>query len=334
LEENVKLFHWTVILLFSSYAVGQVSPTNNTMPVQPKAETGTGPAQVARQKTHGAQVPAQAPVITVPGVCNSSATPASDCKTVFTRAQFEELVSALPASRAGGIPAEMRGILALQYGQMMVLAQEAEKQGLDKDSDVQSLLRFGRTQVLAQRWLRSMQEKARPSAQEIQQYYEENTDKYQGISVQRVLIPFGHAADKSEAEKKKLKTLAGETRQRLVAGADPAKVEHEIYQKLGFKKPPETALVLRLSTLPLDRQSLAKLKAGEVSEVFSDTVGWLIFKSGGEKPLPLGEVRGEIESTLQQQKIKAATEALLSDRKPVLNETYFGPVTKTRSPHE
>ena len=330
----MKLFHWTVILLFCSYAVGQVSPENNTMPVQPKAATGTDPAKVARQKMHGAQVPAHAPVITVRGVCNSSTTPASDCKTVFTRAQFEELVNALPASRAGGIPWEMRGLLALQYGEMMVLAQEAEKQGLDKDSEVQALLRFGRTQVLAQRWLRSIQEKARPSAQEIQQYYGENTGKYQGITVQRVLIPFGHAADKSEAEKQKLKTLAEETRQRLVGGADPAKLEQEIYQKLGFKQPPKTALVLRPSTLLPDRQSLAKLKAGEVSEVFLDTAGWLIFKSEGEKPLPLDEVRGEIESTLQQQKIKAATEALLSDHKPVLNETYFGPVTKTRSPHE
>jgi len=330
----LKLFHWTVILLFSSYAVGQVSPPNNTASVQPKAETGTAPVKGARQKRAGAQVPAQAPVITVPSVCKSSATPASDCKTVFTRAQFEELVSALPSSRAGEIPPEMRPVLATQYGEMMVFAQEAENQGLDKDSEVQALLRFGRTQVLAQRWLRSIQEKARPSAQEIQQYYGGNTDKYKGISMQRVVIPFGHAADKSEAEKQKLKRLAEQTRQRLVAGADPAKLEQEIYQKLGFKKPPQTALVLRRSALPPDRQSLAKLKAGEVSEVLSDPAGWLIFKSGGEKPLALDEVRGEIESTLQQQKMKAATEALLRDRKPVLNETYFGPLRKTRNPHE
>ncbi len=320
----MKFISAILIVFVSSCVMGQVPAAKNPPSAQPKAAAPASPAKV--QPTKPAEVPADSPVITVPGVCEKPATSAQDCKTVITRAQFETMVAALSAGR-GPLPPEYRRRFASQFAEMLMFAGAAEKRALDKDPDTQLLFRFARMQVLAQRMLVSIQDDARPSPQEIQKYYDENGAKYQEISVRRVMIPVGHKAAETEADKQGLKTLADDTRKRLVAGDDPAKVEQEIYDKLGFKNPPQTAQVIRVTALPPDQQSVAKLKPGEVSEVFSEPTAFLIYKSEGEKPVPLDQVRGEIQGLLQQQKAKAAIDALKGDRNPALNDAYFGPET-------
>ncbi len=317
----MKLIGSILILLVSSWVMGQVPAAKNPPAAQPKAAAPASPAETPQTKP--AEVTADSPVLTFSGICEKAATNAQDCKIVITRAQFETMVSALSAGRP--LPPEYRRRFATQYAEMLMFADAAENRALEKDPETQVLLRFARMQVLAQRMLLSIQQDARPSPQEIQKYYDENSAKYQEISLQRVMIPVGHKPAETEADKQVLKTLADDTRKRLVAGDDPAKVEQEVYDKLGFKNPPPTAVALRASALPPNQQSLSKLKPGEVSEVFSEPRAFLIYKSEGEKPVPLDKVKAEIQGVLQQQKAKAAIDALKGDRKPLLNDSYFGP---------
>lgn len=316
LEDPMKLISCALILLSCSYATGQAAPAKGSSAAQGKHEA-------TEQKQASAEVAPDAAVITVPGVCD---TPASgkDCNTVVTRAQFEGLVFGLSKGKPATVTAEMRARFAAQYADMAVFVQEAEKLGLDKDPDTQLLLRFSRMQLLTQKLLESVKEKAQPSPEEIKKYYEEHSSEFQGTSVQRIMIPLAHAGEKTKPED--LKTLVEEMRKRFVAGEDAGKLEQEIYTKLGFKsQPPQTSLVVRATALPPDQQSVAKLKAGEVSEVFSDNSASVIYKYEGEKPLPLDQVREEIRATLEQQKVKAAGDALKSGHKPELNAIYFNP---------
>lgn len=309
----MKLISCALILLSCSYAVGQTAPAKSTPAAQGKEHAKQGPAEVAPDT----------PVITVPGVCDAPAS-TKDCKTVVTRAQFEALVTALSAGRPGGITKIMYGQLAAQYADMLVYVQEAEKRGIDKDADTQMLLRFAHMQVLTNRLLQSVQAKLKPSPEEIKKYYGDHSADYQGISVQRLMVPLGHKAEGSKPED--AKTLAEEMRKRLVAGEDAGKLEQEIYTKLGFTfQPPATTQILRPSTLPADQQSVTKLKPGEVSAAFSDQSALVIYKVEGKKTVPLDQVSEGIRDTLEKQKVQAAGDAMKSGHKPQLDLAYFSP---------
>src|SRR6266480_2251511 len=86
-----------VCLLLCALAWGQTSspkPATPQKPAAPKAET-TGPAAKASE---AAQVPPDAPVITIKNVCDNAtaeAAKSADCKTVVTRAEFERLLNAV-----------------------------------------------------------------------------------------------------------------------------------------------------------------------------------------------------------------------------------------------
>src|SRR5207253_1825617 len=83
-------------------------------PAAPKAET-TGPAAKASE---AAQVPPDAPVITIKNVCDNAtaeAAKSADCKTVVTRAEFERLLNAV----APQIPANARRQVATKYANLI-----------------------------------------------------------------------------------------------------------------------------------------------------------------------------------------------------------------------
>ena len=88
------------VLLLCSMAVGQ-APTSQVKPESKPATRASGTKTPGPENS--ANVPADSAVITVEGICEATtgkagrgATPAkSACKTVITRAQFEQLAGAL-----------------------------------------------------------------------------------------------------------------------------------------------------------------------------------------------------------------------------------------------
>lgn len=331
----MKLVQWClIVLLFSISMLAQVAPEKT--PANPQSKTA---AATTVAKTHAAtptQLPADAAVITIPKLCASAANGA-DCKTVITRAEFESLANALSTNKPGSIPEGMRGRVATQYGELLAMANEAEKRGLDKDHATQLLLQFARLQVLATSLLRSIEEQARPTPSEIQKYYDEHLSEYEGIAVQRIIIPASHATKKQGAEKPE--ALAEQMQKRFVAGEAAAKLQQEVYDKLGLKNPPSTAFVIRPSDLGAAEEPITKMKPGEISQPIDDSMALVIYKSEGSKPLPFDMVKADIEGMLGQQKVKAAFDAFLSDKQAELNSEYFTPnelrrAQKKQNPHD
>jgi len=80
------------------------------------------------------------------------------------------------------------------------------------------------------------------------------------------------------------------------------------------------------------QETLSKLKVGEVSDLITDPMATLVFKSKGPKAIPLETVKEEIRGQLYQQKLKAAVAGVIGDRKSTLNDAYFGPEMPT-NPH-
>ncbi len=328
------------LLLLTTVAGGQAAKPA-ARPAPPKAASTSGSA--AGEATVG---PAAA-VITITGLCDKppvDKSKAAECKTVVTRAEFEQLVAAV----APNIAPPARKQLATQYGMALVMVHKAHEMGLDHGPKFQELMRVARIGVLTKELSRSLQEQAEKiSDQEIENYYKKNEASFQEVDLQRVFIPrtkqtpesnkdkpaddpaAKDAAKKEQQESEDaMKKLAESLRARAAAGEEFAKLQDEAIAASGFKgKPPTRLGKVRRTSLPPDQGDIFNLKVGETSQLITAPNGYLVYKVGDKDTLPLDHVREEIASALQSQRMQEAMQAIQGSATPTLNEKYFGDAT-------
>jgi ankyrin repeat protein len=113
-------------------------------------------------------------VLTISNLCDDEAQ-RGECQTAFARAQIEKLVQALYGDRPGQPPItpQFRRQAATQLVRNMILAREAERNGLEHTPEAQELLRWVRLQVLAEEERRWLQRRSEPTPEELESYYEE-----------------------------------------------------------------------------------------------------------------------------------------------------------------
>lgn len=308
-----------VLLLASSFAAAQ-----GTAPAGPKPENKKPPEAAAPSQTPAAkptEVPADAPVITLNGVCEKQPAGAPGCKTVVTRADFDRLISALAPGQAQ-VSAERKQQFAMQYARLLTAAIEAEKMGLQNSPETKELIHFVTMQALAQELSRKLLLDAQPAAEEMQNFYKENAAKLEEITFRRIIIPA--AGGKGALPREELKKFADQLQKRAAAGEDFDKLQKEAYEKVGIPNPPSTTVVLQSQTLTPEEETAAQAKPGEISQVVSQPTAFTIYELVGRKPIPFDKVKPEIEATLRQQKYQSEVEKLLNAAPPVLNEKYFG----------
>jgi len=319
------------------------------------------PAQAAASAKAKA-VPATAPVIVLNGFCEapaaSAAKPAAvtpqNCKKVITKAEFEKIMDAVvPKSRRteAELNPQVKQAIARQYTDILVLANEAKKRGVQRNPNTQELMRLSQLQVLAQGLLQQMNEKAQPSPAEIEKHYNENKVAFEEAILRRLFIPkqtstsaqstttSGEAkpaqqppaTSVSEAAQK---TFADKVRERAAAGEDFDKLQKEAFDfAKNTQTPPSTQLgPRRRGSLPPDHDAAVfALKGGEVSQLFDTASGWYLYKVESKRQVPLNEVREEIVRRLQPEKFSDARTAISNSVKPDLNPDYFGAAPSTAS---
>lgn len=305
--------------------------TPNSQPATAPGDK-TAPAPTAQA---AATVAPDAPVITIQGLCDGDK-PAADCKTVITRAQFEQLV----ATVAPKLPPPARKQFANRYARALVMSHEAEKEGLDKTPRFQELERLTRLQLLEQALGQSVQEKAADVPEkDIEDYYKANQPAYEQFQLLKVYVPrtkeplpgapkLSEAAQKKhdEASEAAMRKLADSIRTRLAAGADAEALQKEAYAAAHFKMTPPTTKLdhMRRNMFSPNQAPVFELKPGEVSPVLDDENAFLIFKMVSKDELPLDKVHDEIRNVLRAQRIEKGMEAVEKSATPTLNEAYFG----------
>lgn len=327
------------LLLLTAAAWGQAKkPT--AAPAPPRAATAS-----SSTTSSDAGAPSVGPataVITIPGLCDKpplDKSKAATCKTVVTRAEFEQLVAAV----APTIAPPARKQLATQYGMALVMVQKAHELGLDQGPKYQELMRVARIGVLTKELNQKLQEEAQkiPDA-EIETYYKSNEASFQEVELQRIFIPrskqaaeskdkpVDDAAAKDAAKKEQqeseeaMKKLAETLHGRAAAGEDFAKLQDEAIASSGFKAKPPTGLgKVRRTSLPPDQGEVFNLKPGETSQLITTPNGYLVYKVGDKDTLPLDHVRAEIASTLQSQRMQDSMQAIQQSAIPELNPKYF-----------
>jgi len=336
-----------VCLLLASVAWGQAAKPSSAPPQSTKpSSTATQSKAPEAAKTDPdatanapdpAKVPADAAVITLPGVCSGPTTDKASCKTVVTKAEFEKLMNALAPS----IPPAARRQLATRYATGLAMAAEAEKMGLDKGPNFEELMKISRVQVLAQELQKSVQDKASQiSDKDIEDYYNNDKQAFEEASVNRLFIPRARQLEpakegSSEADAQKrqeegqaaMKTEAEALQKRAAAGEDFDKLQKAAFEFAGMKAsaPQTTMPKVRRNTLPATHASVFDLKTGDVSPLINDASGYFVYKMGTKTTMPLSDVKDEIKNTLRTQRIQDEMQKIQAEATPTLNDDYFGP---------
>jgi len=293
-------------------------------------------------------------VITIHGLCSgekkNSGAASAECVTVVTRDQFEELIAATSASGQTYNPAAVRNT-ANQYIQILALAAAADNTGVEKDPKFQELMRVIRLKQLGDAYRRQLEEKYRnPSDQEIADYYQQHSRDFEQITLHRIFIPMngpglvktGPPTKSSAASskdgvdyEKKAAQIVNDLRDRAAKGENMDSLQKEGYEKLGFPSAPLTSefgTYRRGNFTPEQEKDLFSLKPGEVSKVYRQPTGFMIFKVDSNGPIPMDRARTEISRTLFRQHVDAALKAATDSIHADLNESYFGAAAASPSP--
>jgi hypothetical protein len=163
------------------------------------------PGKAAAPPDTAAAVPADAPVLTVKGVCpatpktatmakagaaKSASAPAKtspgDCKTVITKAEFEKLASGI----APNMTPQLRRQLASVLPRLIAMSDAAKKKGLEKSPRYEETLKFAKMQILTNELQRNIQEEAaKVPPTEVEAYYKEHPEAYEQYNLDRLFVP-------------------------------------------------------------------------------------------------------------------------------------------------
>ncbi|HEV7552133.1 MAG TPA: peptidyl-prolyl cis-trans isomerase [Candidatus Angelobacter sp.] len=333
-----------ICLLIASAALAQTSKKQK--PASPAATPTASPTPQATPPTllkrdeRPAELPPDAAVISVRGLCPADTSPAitntvpstKDCNISVSKQQFDNLVKSFNTNNQAVTPAQRRG-LGEKYVELLVFSEAAKAAGIENTPTYVEVMRVLRLKTLGDLYLNQLAEEYRnPSQQEIEAYYQGNQQKFEGAKLSRIYIPTNIPDPQATAEKKqdyqkKVQQVVDDTQARATKGEEMSKLQKDAYVALGITAaPPSTDLSLaRHGTFPpkID-QEIFSHKAGDVFRS-DDGTGHMIYRVESRQTSPLESVKAEIVQQIYRQKMEAKTKELNAPVHAEFDEKYFGP---------
>jgi len=227
---------WLLCVLLGTLAWGQATPEiTPASPAQPPSAASKAPAPPS-------EVPENAVVLTIKGVCaappkttaaskvvagKTSAAPAkkpADCKTQITRAQFEKIANTV--SPTPTITPQLKHQLESALPRIMAMSEAAKAKGLDKSPRFLERVKLDRMQILTLELQRTVQEEAdKVPDTAVAGYYKKNPEACEQFSLERLFIPrYKRAEPEDKGDAKEPEKLT-EEQQKAKEAADQAKRE-------------------------------------------------------------------------------------------------------------
>ena len=248
--------------------------------------------------------------------------------TQITEAQFEAMYGDFLKSQAGA-PVPKKKTTAENFAGGLMLAKEAEAQGLNKKPEVQRELEMNRIQILSNAEYNELQDKAKPTTQQVGDYYNSHLDDFDTVSIRRVFIfkqnehTSGHGIPAADA-----KVRADEIRKTLASGGDAKALIKDTKDAIDADP-----LTFRRDELPAVMKQAFDMQEGEWSQVADTPDALIMFEVVKKGRLTLGQATPEIEKRLQGQKLREEMDALKKQMGVWLDDEYFAaPVSAAKSP--
>jgi peptidyl-prolyl cis-trans isomerase C len=249
----------------------------------------------------------------------------------LTAADYEHLVAALPQQYQAYAKGPGRRAFAENLVQMKLLSNEAVKENLDKQPQVQDQLKFQREDLLARTMFLHYQDTAKVDDAAVQQYYESHTRDFESVKASHILIrvkgaPMPAAAGKTELTDEEALAKAQAIRKRVTGGEDFATVAKAESDDTGSaQNGGSLGEFHRGQMVPPFEQAAFSMKPGDISEPVKTPFGYHIIKVEAHNTRPLAEVKAEIEKKLRPEIARKQLETLRSSTTVQFDDAYFGP---------
>ena len=210
--------------------------------------------------------------------------------------------------------------------------------GLDKDPEFPEQLALMRLQILANDAVRKLRTEASTvSDEDAKAYYDQNPSAFEEVTLTRIFVPRNVPQSTPGQPQPAVDSegIAKSAREQLAAGADPEKIEKTVYEQLKTTSEPPTTKFgsRRRGTLPpAHEQKVFAAKAGDVTDVLPDSVGYIIYRVDSKQQLPFDQVKDDAKRRITQQRLQDLQQQLTTASKADYNDAYFGPETPAAIP--
>jgi len=236
----------------------------------------------------------------------------------LTKAQFDEMFAIYEAGLA---PTEAeRKKFAEQYASALMLSQQALEHHLDSTPEVIRQLALDRTQILSNAEYQRLDEQAKPTEEEVAQYYNSHLPDYDFVTLHRIFVwkkkPGGNVNGFSDQE---AVAKAKEIRQALIAGGDAKKLTAGSNEMLDTD-----AITLPRDKVPVYLENVAfESKVGEWAPIVDTPDGVIVVRVEKRWRQSLKEATPHIEKKLHDRKLNAVLDGLKKSTGIWMNEAYI-----------
>jgi peptidyl-prolyl cis-trans isomerase C len=279
--------------------------------------------------------PAAAPAPAAPTTAGDDPVVISAPGVQVHKSEFENALKTLPAEYQQFAQGPGKKQFAEDYVRMKLLAAQGIQAGLDKDPEVVSQLALMRENLVANAELKKLDAAVKLTDADLKAYYDTHKSDYEQVHARHILIAFkGSPAaqqGKPELTDEQAKAKAEEIRKQLLAGAN--------FEELAKKESDDTGSGSHGGDLgsfghnqmvPEFEKAAFEAKVGEITPVVKTQYGYHIIKVESHDYTPFDQVKGTIEKTVHQDKIKQALDDLKA--KATFNEAYFVPPAPPAKP--
>jgi hypothetical protein len=248
--------------------------------------------------------------------------------TQITQQKFEEMYGDFLKDQ-GGAAVPKKKTTAENFAGGLMLAKEAEANGLAKTPEVQRQVEMNRIQILSNAEYERLQNEAKATPQEISDYYNSHLEDFDEVTIRRVFIykqsehTSGHGVPLAEA-----KDRADQIRKVLASGGDAKALIKDTKDAIDVDP-----LTFKREDLPEIMKNAFDMKVGEWSQVADTPDALILFEVVNKGRLNLKTATPVIEQRVQAQKLREHMDALKKKTGVWLDEQYFaGPVSAAKSP--
>jgi peptidyl-prolyl cis-trans isomerase C len=290
---------------------------------------------LAQNPAPKATAPAQPQITAAPPSFSAPATPAVPPDRVviavgdfkLTAAQYDQLVSGLPAQTQAAARGPAKKQFAENLVQVFVLAEEGKRRKLDETPEYKTQAEFQADNLLAARSFGLLEQSVKVDDAELQKYYEDHKKEYEQVHARHILIRASGSPQAAEPGKKELSdqealAKAQEIRKKLADGADFAALAAAESDDTGTrKKGGDLNFFRRGQMVPQFEEAAFALNVGEISQPVKTQYGYHIIQVEGKKGFE--EAKADIGQKVRNELARKTLEELQKSANVTLDPEFF-----------
>ncbi|RKX60555.1 MAG: hypothetical protein DRP29_02410 [Thermodesulfobacteriota bacterium] len=201
-----------------------------------------------------------------------------------------------------------------------MLALEAKKENLDKNSEIQKRIKEITKRILAEGYIKKHVANIKINEEELKEYYEKNKNNYkipQGVKIKHILIYVPKDADEKIEQQAFEKAL--KIRKKILEGTSFEEMVEKYSEDIVSKrKGGDFGIIRKGKNISKMAEEIFKLKTGEISKPLRSLYGYHIVKVVEKIPakiLAYNEVKEEVKKDYLKEKQNKLIKQILSDLK-------------------